>query len=463
MALDIHIIIMKLEKSDPAVSSPAESLYTRQVPRYTSYPTALEFKVGEFSPELIRAIKTCEDALSLYIHIPFCESLCYYCGCNKVITQDNSKADTYLDAVAKEVHAVMAQIPTKLVSHLHLGGGSPSFLSIAQHARLLAIVQQYFVFQDDCQLSIELDPRTCDSQYIDSLAELGYRRLSFGVQDTHLDVQKTINRVQCDKHIGTLITHAYAAGFDNINIDLIVGLPEQTRDTVTQTIQDVLQWDVERITVFNYAHLPQRFAAQRKFCETQLPSLDERQAMTGIIRDHLCNASYFRVGMDHYAKAHDPLVIASKSGVLQRNFQGYTADNNQHIVGFGLSAISTVNRIITQNPSKLGDYMRATQQAGLHHRGLLLTDSDIIRKTIINHLMCNNVCDLGLIGEIFDLDAYLYFQKELRQLRAFDEAGVIHLEGLIIVMRAEHIPLVRVIASLFDEYYIPTQGFSNVL
>lgn len=438
-------------------------LYHRQVPRYTSYPTALEFRNQELTKALRVAVEQSCSALSLYVHIPFCKSLCYYCGCNKVITQQNAKADDYLHALAIEIQQTLHGLSRQHATHLHLGGGSPSFLTLKQHQFLIEKLQQHIDFASDCQLSIELDPRSCSIEYIKGLASLGYRRISFGVQDTNITVQKAINRIQSSEHIGQLIDAAYAAGFKNINADLIVGLPEQNMSTINQTLTEVLAWDINRITVFNYAHLPERFAAQRKYSETQLPSAELRKLMTTTIQQTLTTAKYQNIGMDHYAKFDDPLVNAMEQGTLQRNFQGYTADNNINILGFGASSISTIGNVIAQNPIKVADYKRAVATNSLYNKGKLLSQDDMLRQSVINHLMCNYNVDLNLICARFDEDPEEYFLEELETLWQFVTLDLITIEQNIIKIKTQHRPLVRVIASVFDVYYMPQRGFSKVI
>jgi oxygen-independent coproporphyrinogen-3 oxidase len=312
-------------------------------------------------------------------------------------------------------------------------------------------------------MSIELDPRNCDQEYIIGLAKLGYKRLSFGVQDTSSEVQTTINRVQCSEHIAMLIRTAYEAGFTNINVDLIVGLPNQSLSSIALTIQEVLSWDVERITVFNYAHLPHRFAAQRKFREDQLPASEIRQSMSKYINQHLNSKGYVNIGMDHYAKPEDPLVKAMQQGALQRNFQGYTADNNSNILGFGVSSISTIEDVVAQNPVKLKDYYAALQTQTLHNKGLVLSKDDRVRRQIISELMCNYQCDLQGICAEFAVDMALYFADELATLVNYHHQGLLEFEHGKISVKQVHRSLIRVIASTFDVYYIPQKGFSKVI
>ena len=326
-----------------------QSLYERHVPRYTSYPTAVEFADGDFNTPVLASLNTQHQPISLYIHIPFCQSLCNYCGCNKRITQDKSKADIYLDYLANEMRQISAVSPSLKVSHIHYGGGSPSFLTQEQHSRLYELINVNFILLEGAQQSIECDPRNLTPDYIQHLADLGFRRLSLGVQDVNATVQQTINRIQSTDHIQNCITHAYASGFTSINIDLIVGLPEQNTSTIEETLLAVQRFNCERISVFNYAHLPARFPSQRKFEKANVPTIAEKKAMTQQIAKGLSALGYQKIGLDHFAKHDDTLTKALEAGTLSRNFQGYTSDNNDQILGLGVSAISNIGNTRSQN------------------------------------------------------------------------------------------------------------------
>ena len=440
-----------------------QSLYERHVPRYTSYPTAVEFSDGDFNTPVLASLNTQHQPISLYIHIPFCQSLCNYCGCNKRITQDKSKADIYLDYLANEMRQISAVSPSLKVSHIHYGGGSPSFLTQAQHSRLYELINVNFMLLEGAQQSIECDPRNLTPDYIQHLADLGFRRLSLGVQDVNATVQQTINRIQSTDHIQNCITHAYASGFTSINIDLIVGLPEQNTSTIEETLLAVQRFNCERISVFNYAHLPARFPSQRKFEKANVPTIAEKKAMTQQIAKGLSALGYQKIGLDHFAKHDDTLTKALEAGTLSRNFQGYTSDNNDQILGLGVSAISNIGNTRSQNNVDLAKYYEQITQSQLRHRGISLTQDDLFRGQIISQLMCNFSVDLAHIAKQFQLNINTYLHNELAQLQALSQLDVLTLEANNVSVNQDHRPLIRVIASVFDRYLQSHHSFSSVI
>lgn len=440
-----------------------QSLYERHVPRYTSYPTAVEFADGDFNTPVLASLNTQHQPISLYIHIPFCQSLCNYCGCNKRITQDKSKADIYLDYLANEMRQISAVSPSLKVSHIHYGGGSPSFLTQAQHSRLYELINVNFMLLEGAQQSIECDPRNLTPDYIQHLADLGFRRLSLGVQDVNATVQQTINRIQSTDHIQNCITHAYASGFTSINIDLIVGLPEQNTSTIEETLLAVQRFNCERISVFNYAHLPARFPSQRKFEKANVPTIAEKKAMTQQIAKGLSALGYQKIGLDHFAKHDDTLTKALEAGTLSRNFQGYTSDNNDQILGLGVSAISNIGNTRSQNNVDLAKYYEQITQSQLRHRGISLTQDDLFRGQIISQLMCNFSVDLAHIAKQFQLNINTYLHNELAQLQALSQLDVLTLEANNVSVNQDHRPLIRVIASVFDRYLQSHHSFSSVI
>jgi oxygen-independent coproporphyrinogen-3 oxidase len=440
-----------------------QSLYERHVPRYTSYPTAVEFADGDFNTPVLASLNTQHQPISLYIHIPFCQSLCNYCGCNKRITQDKSKADIYLDYLANEMRQISAVSPSLKVSHIHYGGGSPSFLTQAQHSRLYELINVNFMLLEGAQQSIECDPRNLTPDYIQHLADLGFRRLSLGVQDVNATVQQTINRIQSTDHIQNCITHAYAIGFTSINIDLIVGLPEQNTSTIEETLLAVQRFNCERISVFNYAHLPARFPSQRKFEKANMPTIAEKKAMTQQIAKGLSALGYQKIGLDHFAKHDDTLTKALEAGTLSRNFQGYTSDNNDQILGLGVSAISNIGTTRSQNNVDLAKYYEQVTQSQLRHSGISLTKDDLFRGQIISQLMCNFSVDLAHIAKQFQLNINTYLHNELAQLQALSQLDVLTLEANNVSVNQDHQPLIRVIASVFDRYLQSHHSFSSVI
>ena len=440
-----------------------QSLYERHVPRYTSYPTAVEFSDGDFNTPVLASLNTQHQPISLYIHIPFCQSLCNYCGCNKRITQDKSKADIYLDYLANEMRQISAVSPSLKVSHIHYGGGSPSFLTQAQHSRLYELINANFMLLEGAQQSIECDPRNLTPDYIQHLADLGFRRLSLGVQDVNATVQQTINRIQSTEHIEDCIASAYASGFTSINLDLIVGLPEQNTSTIEETLLAVQRFNCERISVFNYAHLPARFPSQRKFEKANMPTIAEKKAMTQQIAKGLSALGYQKIGLDHFAKHDDTLTKALEAGTLSRNFQGYTSDNNDQILGLGVSAISNIGNTRSQNNVDLAKYYEQITQSQLRHRGMSLSQDDLFRGQIISQLMCNFSVDLTQVAKPFHLNIDTYLRNELAQLQALSQLDVLTLEANKVSVNQDHRPLIRVIASVFDRYLQSHHSFSSVI
>ena len=366
--------------------------YNTSGPRYTSYPTALEFN-SEFNDQaLTTAIeKSPNRDLSLYVHIPFCHSLCYYCGCNKVITRHRDKADIYLDFLAEEISSRAPLFEDYTVKQLHWGGGTPSFLTQKQMTTLVSQLKERFNFADDVEMSIEVDPREVELDMADHLRKLGFNRISIGVQDIDRKVQETINRVQSTEFIEQLIARAKKVGFSSVNVDLIYGLPHQTTETFTKTLEKVKEMDVDRISLFSYAHLPSRFAAQRKLRDEWLPSTDEKFALMRLAIETLCEYGYEFIGMDHFAKPDDELAIAQRNGELHRNFQGYTTKGDCDLLGLGVSSISNIGNSYSQNLKDLQDYYRAIDDhKHAVDKGLTLVEDDNIRGYVIKELMCNH-------------------------------------------------------------------------
>ena len=446
--------------------TPAEHiayLYQRNVPRYTSYPTALEFSDDDYNTPLLANIANLTTPISLYIHIPFCHSLCYYCGCNKRVTRDNSKADEYLHYLGLEIAQIAQHNPEITISHIHYGGGSPSFLSIEQHTKLMHLLTSHFNLASECQMSIECDPRNLTLPYIQHLAKLGFTRMSLGVQDVDPIVQTTINRVQSSSHIQACIADAYHAGFSSINLDIIVGLPEQNLTTIQHTLSALAQFNVDRISVFNYAHLPERFAAQRKFSKHNMPAPELKQQMTYHIAQTLQSMGYQAIGMDHFAKPNDSLAVAANKGVLSRNFQGYTCDQNDQILGLGVRAISNISSIRAQNAVDLKRYYQQVTTESLRHKGRQLTQDDLIRGDLINQLMCNYTINLAAISQRWSIDADKYFAHEIDSLAFYSSLGIVTKHQQQYSISTQHKPLVRVIAQLFDQYKKDQTRFSSVI
>ncbi|HWJ93516.1 MAG TPA: oxygen-independent coproporphyrinogen III oxidase [Telluria sp.] len=434
---------------------------SQQGPRYTSYPTADRF-TGQFcAADYQNAVAAMTGQggvrpLSLYLHIPFCQSLCYYCGCNKIITANRSKAEVYLGYLKREVDMQAALFGNGArVEQLHFGGGTPTYLSDAQMGELMDYLRTRFTFADDTvgEYSIEIDPRTVDQDRIRSLRKQGFNRLSLGVQDFDAEVQKAVNRIQPEKLTLDAISAARKAGFRSISIDLIYGLPKQSVATMTQTLAKVISASPDRISIYNYAHMPALFKSQRLIDENELPPAQTKLDMLALCIETLTNAGYVYIGMDHFAKPDDELAVAQKSGRLQRNFQGYSTHAELDMVSCGVSAISDVAGSYAQNEKSLERYYAALDRGELPvARGLSLNDDDKVRRAVIQRLMCDFTLDVGAFerehGIVFDE----YFAAEMPKLREFAEDGLLALgEGTVHVTNKGRL-LIRNVAMAFDAY-----------
>jgi oxygen-independent coproporphyrinogen-3 oxidase len=442
--------------------------YNTSGPRYTSYPTALEFHDNFSHENLIQAIQNSPNReLSLYIHIPFCHSLCYYCGCNKVITRHRDKADIYLEYLAKEINSRSEVFNDYTVKQLHWGGGTPSFLTHTQITKLVSLLKEKFTFSDHVEMSIEIDPREIDMNLAEHLFNLGFNRLSIGVQDIDKKVQETINRIQSTEFISDFIAHAKQVGFNSINIDLIYGLPHQTIDTFTKTLNKAYEMDVDRISLFSYAHLPSRFAAQRKLRDEWLPNVQEKFALMKLAIEKLCGFGYDFIGMDHFAKPNDELSIAQKDGSLHRNFQGYTTTGGYDLLGLGVSSISNIGNSFSQNVKELQPYYKAiTSKDNAQDKGLRLSKDDMIRGEVIRELMCNLFIDKNEINEKYNIDFAQYFAEDLPLLQTFIDDGLVENTVNVIKVDQKARLLIRIICMSFDVYmkqHLNQQRFSRVI
>ncbi len=442
--------------------------YNTSGPRYTSYPTALEFHDKFKHEHLVQAIEASPNReLSLYVHIPFCHSLCYYCGCNKVITRHRDKADTYLEFLAQEIASKAPLFKNYTVKQLHWGGGTPSFLRHEQITKLVELLKEKFSFAEQVEMSIEIDPREIEMNLAEHLYSLGFNRLSIGVQDIDEKVQQTINRVQSTEFIENFIAHAKKVGFKSINIDLIYGLPHQNIDTFTRTLNKAHEMDVDRISLFSYAHIPSRFAAQRKLRDEWLPSVDEKFALMKLAIETLCGFGYDFIGMDHFAKPDDELSIAQKSGNLHRNFQGYTTKGGCDLLGLGVSSISAICNSFSQNTKELQDYYKAIDTQGhAHVKGVSLSNDDIIRGEVIRELMCNLYLDKNKINEKFAINFDEYFAEDLPLLQTFINDGLLSNTTNEIKVAQKARLLIRNICMSFDAYmkqHLNKQRFSRVI
>ncbi|GLX80794.1 oxygen-independent coproporphyrinogen III oxidase [Thalassotalea eurytherma] len=442
--------------------------YNTSGPRYTSYPTALEFSENFQEPDLIQAIdQSPSEELSLYIHIPFCHSLCYYCGCNKIVTRHQDKADVYLDYLLKEIDYRAPLFERYKVRQVHLGGGTPSFLTDAQLTRLINKIKSSFEFTQSIEMSIEIDPREIEVNKIDELKALGFNRISIGVQDIDEKVQEAINRVQSTTFIGQLIERAKALEFDSVNVDLIYGLPHQNQATFAKTLAQVNAFDVDRISLFSYAHLPSRFAAQRKLKDEWLPNADEKLSLMRQAIETLSTYGYEFIGMDHFAKPSDELAMAQKLGQLHRNFQGYTTKGECDLLGLGVSSISAIGNSYSQNIKELTPYYQAIdEKEHALERGIALTKDDLIRGDVIRELMCNLFLDKQSIEQKHDICFDQYFAQELISLQTFIDDGLVDNAQTTIMVSPRARLLIRNICMSFDAYmkrHLNQQRFSRVI
>lgn len=442
--------------------------YNTSGPRYTSYPTALEFNTDFTHNDFVKAVKnSANQELSLYIHIPFCHSLCYYCGCNKVVTRHRDKADTYLEYLAQEIALQAPLFKDHQVKQLHWGGGTPSFLTHQQITTLVSLLKKHFNFADDLEMSIEIDPREIELNLAEHLFSLGFNRLSLGVQDIDEKVQVAINRVQSTEFIGEFIAHAKKVGFSSINIDLIYGLPHQSLETFSRTLVKANEWNVDRISLFSYAHLPERFAAQRKLRDEWLPSTDLKFELMKLAIEQLCQFGYDFIGMDHFAKPDDKLSTAQKNGNLHRNFQGYTTEGNCDLLGLGVSSISAIGESFSQNSKDLKSYYKAiSEQQHAIEKGVYLSTDDLIRADVIRELMCNLYVNKNTINERYSINFDDYFAEDLPSLNTFINDGLVNNTHEYIKIEQKARLLIRTICMGFDAYmkqYINQQRFSRVI
>jgi oxygen-independent coproporphyrinogen-3 oxidase len=432
----------------------------RPGPRYTSYPTADRFAEA-FGAEQYRealgarrhgAARHSGAALSVYVHIPFCESVCYYCACNKVVTRHHERAAGYLDAIESEIALHEAELGERTpVSQLHLGGGTPTFLSDAELTRLMQMLRRAFVFTPLAELSVEVDPRTADAQRLAHLAALGFNRLSFGVQDVDTDVQRAVHRVQSLESVGALLQAARALDFKSTNVDLIYGLPLQTAASFERSVAQVCEWQPDRIALYAYAHLPERFKPQRRIDAATLPPAAQKVAMLAQAIDGFVAAGYDYIGMDHFARPDDALAVAKRQGRLHRNFQGYSTQPDCDLIGLGVSAISRIGATYSQNAKTLPEYHDALQHRRFPTaRGLALNRDDVMRRAVIMALMCQGRVAFESIALAHLVDFKRAFAAELEALVPLQTNGLVEIEADAISVTPLGWYFVRSVAMVFD-------------
>jgi oxygen-independent coproporphyrinogen-3 oxidase len=430
-------------------------------PRYTSYPTADRFVEAFGQEDYVLAlaqrrvgITAMALPLSLYVHIPFCESLCYYCACNKIITKHHDRADVYLRYLSREIDLHTAHCGTgQVVSQLHLGGGTPTFLSDDGLRQLMATLRRSFTFAPGGEYSIEVDPRTVTAERLAVLAELGFNRLSFGVQDFDAEVQKAVHRIQPADQVFALVEASRALGFESVNVDLIYGLPRQTPESFDRTLAQVAQLRPDRIALYAYAHLPDRFKPQRRIIPTELPAASAKVTMLSRSLDAFMDAGYVYVGMDHFALPTDALAVAKRQGRLHRNFQGYSTQPDCDLIGLGVSAIGRVGATYSQNAKSLEEYYDHLDQGRLPVvRGLALNRDDLVRRAVIMALMCQGELQFEPLDQAWLIDFRQYFASELEQLEAMAEQGLVELSAEGVKVTPMGWFFVRGIAMVFDRY-----------
>ncbi len=447
--------------------------YDLSGPRYTSYPTAVQFDGSFGAKDCVSVADQCRGSdapLSLYVHIPFCAHVCYYCACNKVITKHRDRAQPYLDRLYKDI-ARQSELfsENRTVQQLHWGGGTPTFISDDQMRELMAELRSKFNLLDDDSgdYSIEIDPREADENTLKTLREVGFNRISLGVQDFHPKVQKAVNRIQSEEETRLVLEKGRELGFKSINLYLIYGLPFQTPETFADTLKRAIDMSPDRLSVFNYAHMPHRFMPQRRINEVDLPTPDQKLIILHETIETLLNAGYVYIGMDHFAKPNDELAIAQSEGKLHRNFQGYTTHSDCDLVSMGVSAISQVGLCYYQNHHDLEEYNKAIDEDLLPvKRGVWLSEDDQIRKAAIMELICHFKLDMTQFGEEHSLNFADYFADEIGRLSQYETDGLIKIDNNTLYVQPGGRLLIRAICKIFDKY-IPAEevqkGFSRII
>ena len=447
--------------------------YDKAGPRYTSYPTAVQFTEQYTADSYKKFAEKSNHSgkdLSLYFHIPFCDTVCFYCGCNKVVTKDRSKAAPYLQRVFKEIEMQGKLFDaSRKVNQLHWGGGTPTFISHDEMRQLMAVTRQHFNLHDDDsgEYSIEIDPREVSRDSIKLLRELGFNRMSLGVQDFNPAVQKAVNRIQSREETMAALTAAREENFKSISVDLIYGLPLQTVASFDQTLDELIEISPDRVSVFNYAHLPERFKPQRRINEDELPPASAKLEIFKHCMEKLTNAGYVYIGMDHFAKPTDELTIAQKNGELYRNFQGYATHADCDLVGIGITSIGTIANSFAQNVRTMDEYYAKIDKGELAvFRGVEIDNDDLIRREVIMQLICHFKLDFSGIEKRFNINFKDYFANELERYKVMVEDGLITMDEHSIIVTSKGRLLIRNICMVFDRYIKPdekTERFSKLI
>ena len=447
--------------------------YDQSGPRYTSYPTALEFHDGFGQPEYRQACARSNASgrpLSLYFHIPFCDTVCFYCACNKVATKDRSRAQPYLDRVYRELEMQSVLFGAeRRVEQLHWGGGTPTFISRDQMRELMEHTRRRFRLADDDvgEYSIEIDPREADARTVVLLRDLGFNRMSLGVQDFDPGVQQAVNRIQTEEETLAVLEAARGSGFRSISVDLIYGLPFQTVGGFVRTLERIVALGPDRLSVFNYAHLPRRFKPQRRIDEADLPPPRTKLDILKASSELLAEAGYVYIGMDHFARPDDELALAQRSGSLYRNFQGYSTHADCDLIGMGVTSIGKVDNSYSQNRRTLDEYYADIEAGRLPvFQGIELSWDDEIRRDVITRLICNFALDFARVEQAWDIEFTDYFDAALRKLGPMQDDGLLELDEWHIRVLPKGRLLIRNICMVFDAYLAAKDGpvgFSKVI
>jgi len=446
--------------------------YDQSGPRYTSYPTAVqfheEFTAADYA-EIARESNASKRPLSLYFHIPFCDTICFYCACNKVATKDRTKGQEYLSRVYREI-AMQGELfdDDRRVEQLHWGGGTPTFISHQEMRDLMRVTGEHFQLldNDEGEYSIEIDPREATAETVAMLREIGFNRMSLGVQDFEEKVQTAVNRIQTEAETMEVLQAARAEGFRSVSIDLIYGLPFQTRDSFSRTLDRVIEVGPDRMSVFNYAHLPTIFKPQRRIDESLLPEPKEKLKILQMTAEKLADAGYVYIGMDHFARPDDELAVAQREGTLYRNFQGYSTHANCDLVGMGMTSIGSVGNCYAQNVRELDAYYEIIDKGQLPvFRGLKLNRDDELRRAVITQLICHFELTFAGINQQWNVDFKDYFKLELDQLQSMANDGLLEINDQGIYVTPGGQLLIRNICMVFDVYLKQHSGqrFSKVI
>lgn len=443
----------------PSVSPETLKQYSVSGPRYTSYPTADRFVEAfaekEYQQALAqRQINRARSPLSLYVHIPFCESLCFFCACNKIVTKNHSHSAQYLTYLNREIDLHLAHLGNKpQLSQLHLGGGSPTFFTDLELTTLMAKIRKSFSMSPVSENSIEIDPRTVDKGRLQYLRALGFNRLSFGVQDFDAEVQEAVHRIQPVDQVFNLVEEARRLQYDSLNVDLIYGLPKQTAESFSKTLDQIVTLRPDRIALYAYAHLPEKFKPQRRISTYALPAPIEKMTMLSMAITSLTEAGYVYIGMDHFALPTDDLAVAKRQGRLHRNFQGYSTQPDCDLVGLGVSSIGRVGATYSQNVKTLDEYYDQLDQGRFPvTRGIGLSNDDIIRRVVIMAIMCQGEVEYEAIELAYMIDFEEYFSEELVALEDLQDAGMVKLNKGSLAVTEMGWYFVRAVGMIFDRH-----------